>query len=154
MASTPKPAFVATCAFALLLLAGAQADASKPTPAATRICYSECEVQLRGRIAFVDGYGVPGFGETPEIDAKLRVPILNLRVPLAVPDDGWFLAATDERQVQIENFLDLDLHQFDGVEVVVTGKLIGAITASHIRAVLIRPDHIERIEGENATCPR
>lgn len=98
-------------------------------------CYTACTVRLRGILKYEMSYGSPGFGDTPERDAKVRIPVLVLQRPISVEASGDFLPASDQTEVQIET--ERDLRAMSGREIEVSGTLRGAVTATDVTGIVL-----------------
>jgi hypothetical protein len=70
--------FVLACVLAVSFPLAAAAQDSE------WLSYSPAIARLRGRIIMVAKYGKPSYGEDPEKDEKLTVPILVLQMPARV----------------------------------------------------------------------
>ena len=116
--------------------------------AAVPLClpYEPETVVLQGNVQRALAYGPPGFGETPDRDAKEIFYSLQLGVPICV------LAGNDEdqpaeksiRQLQIA-FINMPFDKtIAGRRVRIIGALFHATTGHHHTKVLISPTRIER----------
>ena len=87
--------------------------------------YEPAVVQLSGRLVVEDHYGPPNFGETPSIDKKEKVPILELDPPISVSSDEG--ANSDSfsnvRRIQLLNSPVLKLGDLAGHHVSLRGTL-------------------------------
>ena len=91
-------------------------------------------------------YGSPGFGETPDRDAKEVFYSLALAAPICVlgGDDPDQPAEASIRQMQIA-FINIPFDRtLPGHRVRITGTLFHAIIGHHHTKVLISPARIER----------
>ena len=91
-------------------------------------------------------YGPPGYGETPDRDAKEVFYSLQLATPICVlgGDDLDQPAEPSIRQLQIA-FIKMPFDRtLPGHRVRVAGTLFHAMTGHHHTKVLISPDRIER----------
>ena len=67
--------------------------------------YSPAVEQLAGKLKIEQGYGPPGYGETPDRDHRVEVPILILRAPVRVIQD----TAYDSDFVEQDHVTELQL---------------------------------------------
>lgn len=93
-------------------------------------------------------YGPPGFGEHPDSDSKVSVPILVLSHPVDVCGDPTSDVNRDTipnvKEVQLSALGDRIILPYVGQDVVATGRLFEAGTANHYTRVLL---HVTRIES-------
>ena len=106
------------------------------------LSYEPTVVQLRGRLTVSEKYGPPNYGENPESDEKLLIPILHLDHPANVrgdPNSETNVASVEDVQEMQVVFLngDLDYGPFVGKKVRVRGTLFAAQTGHHYTKVLI-----------------
>lgn len=99
--------------------------------------YEQPGTTLAGTVTVETFYGPPGFGESPETDAKERQAILHLVKPLCTLASGEDPAEQDQVSVTLVPMDDLKLRDFVGKTVRVRGSLFHAITGHHHTAVLI-----------------
>jgi hypothetical protein len=103
--------------------------------------YEPAVVELEGRLISEERFGPPNFGETPEIDARIRVVVLRLNDVIDVvgnPSDA--LNATTERDVVEVQLVFADAPIYDdaafyGKPVSVRGRLFHSFTGHHARKV-------------------
>ena len=134
----------------ILLAAGAigasETVAQNPVPTVTPcLHYEPYVVRVTGKLLTEPHYGPPNFGETPDEDQKLDVPVLILSHAVDVCGDPT--SATDQdtvrnvRKVQVVA-VHLKLKAFIGRQVSLIGHLYEAFTANHYTKVLIFADSI------------
>ena len=101
-------------------------------------------MELEGRLIAEERFGPPNFGETPDIDARVRIVVLRMNDAIDVvgnPADA--LNATTERdvvEVQLV-FAEAPIYgdaEFYGKPVSVQGRLFHSFTGHHARKVLMR----------------
>ncbi|MBB6250414.1 hypothetical protein [Nitrospirillum iridis] len=103
--------------------------------------YEPAVVELTGTVVVEDHYGPPNFGETPQEDAKLRVPMLRLDASVDVAGDP-------HSDTNLSSFEDVDKMQivltkgrsvdgFIGKHVTVTGTLTEQLEGGDFTQVLI-----------------
>jgi len=134
----------------ILLIAGAvgasETVAPNPVPSVGPCLHYEPHiVRVMGKLVTEPHYGPPNFGETPDEDQKLDVPVLLLSH--AVDVCGNPASATDQdtiRNVQKVQVVaaHLNVKAFVGQQVSVVGHLYEAFTANHYTKVLIFADSI------------
>ncbi|WP_044559784.1 hypothetical protein [Azospirillum sp. B4] len=109
--------------------------------AASALHYEPAVVTLSGTVVMEDHYGAPNFGETPEQDAKLRVPMLRLDVPVDVAGDPHsdtnLSSFEDVDQMQIVLVQGRSVDGFIGKHVTVTGTLAEQLDGGDFTQVLI-----------------
>lgn len=101
---------------------------------------------LTGTVQRALAYGAPGFGETPDRDAKEIFYSLQLATPICVlgGDDLDQPAEPSIRQLQIA-FIKMPFDKsLPGHRVRIVGTLFHSITGHHHTKVLISPDRIEQ----------
>ena len=107
--------------------------------------YDPHVVRITGILITEPHYGPPNFGETPDQDKKVDVPMLQLAEAVDVCGDPTSAADQDTvrnvRKVQVVG-RRINLKAFIGQEVAVTGYLFEAHTANHHTKVLIRAESI------------
>lgn len=106
------------------------------------IGYEPERVELRGHLVFQEEFGPPNFGETPEIDQKLLVPVLELAHPISIRgnenDELNSETLLDVRRVQL-NFGESEIYrELVGVEVVVNGTISRAVSGHHFTEVVMQ----------------
>ncbi|MBI4514916.1 MAG: DUF4431 domain-containing protein [Deltaproteobacteria bacterium] len=123
------------------------------TPRSGRwLAYEPAVVRLAGMLRVVPEYGPPNFGENPETDEKVQVPMLTLGEPINVmasPSRNLdYEALQNVSQIQLV-FSSHHLASADlvGHKVVVTGRLFHAQTAHHYTPLLM---DVEAIRGATA----
>ncbi len=134
----------------ILLIAGAvgasEIGAQNPVPSvAPCLHYEPHVVRVTGKLVTEPHYGPPNFGETPDEDKKLDVPVLLLSH--AVDVCGNPTSATDQdtvRNVQKVQVVavHLKVKTFVGQQISLIGHLYEAFTANHYTKVLIFADSI------------
>jgi hypothetical protein len=128
-----------------------------PTPGTrheTSYKYQAAGTKLHGRLVQRQLYGPPGYGETPQSDAKVSIFVLKLAEPISVEpaahaDENHGLDSEpvkDVREVQLflgsplesEGHMLIDkAHVLIGHEITATGSLSESITASQYTKVLL-----------------
>lgn len=133
------------------LILVSSATAGPPPPNGQRwLSYEPALVQLQGTLKLVSKYGPPNFGENPETDEKVQVPILEVREPVSVRADPSSNlndeSADGVTEVQLVFSLNGTLAYSDLVNqnVTVTGTLYHAHTAHHYTTVLMTVEAIRR----------
>jgi hypothetical protein len=117
------------------------------------LSYEPAVVELRGTLSVVERYGPPNFGETPDLDQKLRVPILQLERPVNVAGDTSSQANPDTirdvREIQLV-FVGgrSDYEEYVDGYVVVTGRLLQRVSGHHFTAVVMMVESIDRAGQE------
>jgi hypothetical protein len=108
--------------------------------------YEPETVMLIGTVQRALAYGPPGYGETPDHDAKEIFYSLQLATPICVlgGDEDDQPAEPSIRQLQIA-FIKMPFDRtLPGHRVRIAGTLFHATTGHHHTKVLISPDRIER----------
>ena len=101
--------------------------------------YEPSEVSLEGRLVVENKFGPPNWGENPDTDMKLHVPMLILSRPLNVRRDpnsdvnDETFTGVQKVQLQIRS----DYQKLVGKEVVATGSLYAGQTGWHFTDVLM-----------------
>jgi len=112
------------------------------------LAYEPATVELRGTLALEQKYGPPNYGENPESDEKVRVPILVLSEPVDVQGDPRSdlngEAVRDVRKVQLV-FKSRSYQRLVDKNVVATGTLFHAHTGHHYPDVLMNVSTIARL---------
>jgi hypothetical protein len=100
-------------------------------------------VELQGILIKVMKYGPPNYGEDPEIDAKLEVPILMLSQPIRVAGDP----SSPINRESVTNVTEIQLIFGQGSEshywrylnskVLITGTLFRRFTGNHFTDVVM-----------------
>jgi hypothetical protein len=133
-----KPLFARIlCSVSLLVTFGAFASEEKSVARSQEVsfCYTTCPVRLHGLVKYEMSYGPPGYGDTPQQDVKIQVPLLVLQKPISVNASDVFLSAADQTEIQIET--SKDLRAMSGRCVEVSGTLRGGVTATDITPVVL-----------------
>jgi hypothetical protein len=97
---------------------------------------------LAGTLSVETFFGPPGYGESPDTDAKERQAILHLAQPLCTVASDDAPAGQDQVKVTLVPMQPLDLRAFVGKAVAVRGSLFHAITGHHHTDVLITLDDL------------
>lgn len=100
-------------------------------------------VTFKGKIAYEKFYGPPNFGETPETDQKVEVPILRTEHPVDIENtvSGGLSSIKGQRKIQlIIRKKKLKKHDLC---VEVTGTLFEAVNGHHHTSVLLDVDKIK-----------
>ena len=122
--------------------------AAQPARQAVCLTYEPAEVTLTGRITLVQHFGPPNFGETPELDKRIDVPLLALSAPVDVCGDATSeLNADTEVAVREVQLLGDDNvgERWNNQSVRISGTLSHAQTGYHFTKVLLT---IQRIEPQ------
>ncbi|GIW45331.1 MAG: hypothetical protein KatS3mg077_2613 [Candidatus Binatia bacterium] len=115
--------------------------------------YEPDEVELRGTVRIVQGFGPPGYGESPTEDDIVQGAVLVLDRPVNVgpkraSDDG--MNASTFRNVRRVELWDLpDFTAYEGCHVAVRGTLSEKITGALETKVLCKVESISILH-----CPR
>lgn len=135
--------------FALITCVASMAPGK--TPRSGRwLSYEPAVVQLRGTLKVVPEFGPPNYGENPESDEKVQVPILVLSEPINVKAntarnlDYEALENVSEIQLALSARDWLAYSHLVGHTVVVTGKLIRAQFARDYRPLIMDVGSIRR----------
>ena len=112
---------------------------ASPAGAAPCVSYEPEIVTLDGTVHEAIGYGPPGYGETPRIDARERYQSLTLDAALCVlqGDDDLKEEERGVRQVQIVTETGRPIAR-DGQHVVLTGTLFHGFNGHHHTKVLVQ----------------
>lgn len=126
----------ATAALALCLLVYAAVGRAAD---AVWLQYEPSEVELKGKLVVVAKFGPPNWGETPDQDMKLQVPILQLAVPVNIRGDPKSETNKetfrDVREIQLQGLQDYE--GYSDRDVVVRGTLFRAQTGWHFTKVVM-----------------
>ncbi len=133
---------VVDVALALGTLACAGATVQTKTPRIlTCVHYDPEIVTLNGKLITVPKYGPPNFGESPETDARLSVPILVLSRPVDVCGDSTSEINTSSfhgvKELQVIFHDSLGARPFLDQNVIATGTLFEHHTMNHYTDVLL-----------------
>jgi hypothetical protein len=134
-------------AAALLGLMAACAPSHRGVPSAC-LQYEPATVILSGRLMTVQEYGPPNFGETPDKDERISVPLLALTRPIDVcGDSASELNSETERGVRELQLLGVKQSEgeYDNRSVRIVGRLSHAQTGYHFTKVLLS---VERVDAE------
>ncbi len=124
--------------FALAMLIALCGCAAAAAPQLV-VQYEPAKVSLEGRLSKVEKFGPPGWGQDPDHDQKLSVPILHLKDPISVAADptselnGVTEANVSEVQVNVEG----DYERFVGCDLVADGTLYHKISKWHFTPVVL-----------------
>jgi hypothetical protein len=103
------------------------------------LAYEPAPVELKGKLVVVAKYGPPNWGETPDEDMKLQVPILRLNVPVSVQGDPKSETNSetfrDLREIQLAGLGDYE--DYRNCDVVVRGTLSRGLTAWEFTKVVM-----------------
>jgi hypothetical protein len=111
------------------------------------LSYEPASVELKGTLRITEEFGPPNFGENPESDLKLEIPVLDLASPINVRADP----NSDINDKSFKGVKRLQLvfpigarnsKELVGRQVVVVGSLLQAHTAHHYTKVLFTVDEI------------
>jgi hypothetical protein len=138
--------------FGLLAIAiWGRADAAEQT-----YPYWPAVVKLTGTLIFERRYGPPGYGNTPDKDEKLEVPILFLDAPITVEaaqnDPNEYETETDVTEVQISMPAE-DLKKYLYQSVTVEGRLSERRTGYDFAPIIIDVENLSKItEATRSDC--
>jgi uncharacterized protein DUF4431 len=141
-----RPIHFSVVLLAVGLASSPNSVAQTPAPSSSGCLHYEPHVvRLVGRLITEPHYGPPNFGETPDEDEKLDIPVLQLAH--AVDVCGESASEIDQDTVRnVENVQivasRIKLKAFAGQDVTVTGRLYEALAANHYTKVLIFADSI------------
>jgi len=111
------------------------------------LTYEPTVVELTGKLTEVVEYGPPNFGEDPETDSRLQLPVLMLSPPVNVREDATSELNTESfegvEKIQLIFSTGSDYSGFLDQEVVVTGSLFQAHLATHFTPVLLTVQDIQ-----------
>ena len=108
----------------------------------TWLSYEPSIIELKGRLTTVVKFGPPNYGENPETDKKLEVPILQLSEPINVRGDAHSPVNTrsfenvTEVQLIFLRAAD-DYRRFVSKIVIVSGSLSQAVSGHHFTGVVM-----------------
>jgi hypothetical protein len=129
------------------------------TPESTRriLAYAPTEVRLVGIVRVESRYGPPNFGEDPDHDSKLRIPVLVLDGPIDVradPADELNRDSADGvAEVQIISGQRVpNLLPCEGVRVAAVGTLETGILPSNFTKVVLYATAITQPDGSDLRC--
>lgn len=109
--------------------------------AAEPLRYEPAIVQLSGILVLEDHYGPPNYGETPDRDLKLKVPVLKLDALVDVTasqnDDVNADSFTGIQRVQLLGSPPLKLVELAGQRVMLEGTLFEKHTGWHVTDVVM-----------------
>jgi len=113
------------------------------------VAYWPNVVKLKGQLIEVEKYGPPNYGEHPETDAKLKVPILVVSPAVNVRGDstGELNRKSIEGVTEIQLLLTSRSEEYRSLlsqEVVVTGTLSEATMGTHFTKIVMTVDSILR----------
>jgi hypothetical protein len=134
---------LAGIAFLLGAWGQAPAQADKWLP------YEPAVVELTGKLTMVTKYGPPNYGENPETDEKVKVPVLLLSRPVNVrgqPGDelnSESVRGIKEIQLVLEK-LSASYRMLANQQVRVKGTLFHAHTGHHYTAALMTVRQIKK----------
>ncbi len=103
--------------------------------------YEPAVVELRGTLKVCERYGPPGYGEDPERDQRMRVPVLILSNPINVRGDPAAEVNIESvrgvRELQLVFLRAMNYSSLVGSQVVVRGKLSHAVSGHHFTPVVM-----------------
>lgn len=105
-------------------------------------------MELGGRLVIQEKYGPPNYGENPETDEKVEVPILVLSRPINVRGDPKGSLNSESfqgvKEVQLVFLSDKNItySHLDGKGVVASGRLFQKTTGHHYTDILMIVDSI------------
>lgn len=110
--------------------------------------YEPETVRLEGTLAIEPRYGPPNYGETPDIDQKVQVPIVKLAHPIDVCSEPTAQLNTEsftgisEIQLVVEPADATTYASLVGQRIAVVGSLSEALTGHHYTKVVLSVDSI------------
>jgi hypothetical protein len=108
--------------------------------------YEPETVQLSGNVAVEEHYGPPNFGETPAIDKKEGVIILNLDAPIDVTPGSQSSANVssfnDVQHIQLLGQQTLQLMHLGGRHIILRGRLFEKQSGENFTDVLMNVGEI------------
>ena len=108
--------------------------------------YAPTIVQLTGKIALEEHYGPPNFGEDPNSDEKVVVPVLALDKPIDVDGDDQNPLNNDSFKdvwrIQLVFSQKIEFGRFVNQHVKVRGTLFEKQTGHHYTNVLLKVDEL------------
>lgn len=121
------------------------------------VAYAPVEVRLEGVVRIDEHFGPPNFGEDPEHDSVLQVPILLLETPIDIMGDTSDDLNRDSfsgvTHVQIiAGDLGLSLLSCGGTRVIAIGTLEVGLLPSQFTRVVLKPRAITQSDGAPLKC--
>lgn len=137
------------CLF-LLTVNSLSACSSSTSSGPTVLQYEPSVVCLTGEVSVEQRFGPPNYGETPDIDERVDVPILHTVQPFAVRGDPSSETNTESfsglDSVQLVFLHDLDkARSFDGRKVTVHGSLSTAESGHHFTNVILIVTRVDEL---------
>lgn len=111
------------------------------------LSYGPSVVELRGRLTIVKKFGPPNFGESPQTDQKLEVPLLSLATAVDLCPDPRDSAETEtihgvkEIQLNFEQSSSIPTTLLN-MNVEVAGTLYPAVSGYHFYPAVLRVSRI------------
>jgi hypothetical protein len=131
----------------LLLSWGFSCGASGPSDEERWVSYEPVVVELSGRLTVSMKFGPPNYGEDPETDQRLKIPVLLLSEPVNVrgePDAQVNIESV--RGVKEVQLIFLRGRNYDGLvnsRVVARGTLSHAVSGHHFTEVVMTVEDLE-----------
>jgi len=111
--------------------------------------YEPALVKFSGILTLEKHYGPPNFGETPNIDQVVMIPILELDVPISVAanqnDKINKRTFAGLKRVQIVSLNTSELSKLSGKHITVEGSLFERHSSQHFTEVLIQAKNFEPV---------
>jgi hypothetical protein len=148
-----RPVIEAVGATLLLLCLGACSSVLVSPETSNWASYEPARVELSGVLTLQEKLGPPNYGESPETDVRLTVPVLVLSTPLNVrgSSKGELNAESIEGvwEVQLAALRASELERLVNTHVICRGSLSRAVSGHHFTAVVmtvasIRPNRKQR----------
>jgi hypothetical protein len=118
------------------------------------LSYEPAVVELEGKLTIAVKYGPPNYGENPQTDEKIKVPILVLSQPVNVRGDPTSDVNTESvegvKEVQLSLKRGIAYRQLIHRRVVVKGTLFHSSTGHHYTRVLM---DVQEIKGKRCGAP-
>ncbi|MEN3952150.1 hypothetical protein [Iodidimonas sp. SYSU 1G8] len=114
------------------------------------LAYGPSPVALTGMVSSLQASGPPGYGKTPETDAVVQVPILQMTPPACVAAD-----TADPARVALQDVNTIQLvfqpqgprfrAEMTGTSFMVAGTLVPPAGPQHITPVVLVVDRMEQV---------
>jgi hypothetical protein len=116
------------------------------------LAYEPSPVELTGTLRIVPKFGPPNYGENPESDQKLMIPILELSRRVDICGDSTSEINRDAfnglREIQVLFPPGTEYNGFRDRAVVVAGTLSQAVMSHHFTPVVMVVKTIQRAGGK------
>ncbi len=119
--------------------------------------YEPAKVELKGRLTIEQRYGPPNYGENPDTDQKVQIPVLLLSEPVDVQGDPQSdLDRETVRGVQRVQlvFRNTSYRRLVGKNITVKGTFFRALTGHHYTDVVMDVLNVRESPGSNYLSPR